>query len=738
MKSLREFLLPLRERQGSRCRKALQREVVRGIWCLWGALFLAFLACERNPVEVTPSRGSISGTVVDEATGQLLEGVSVWTLDPSIGKIRSTSTEGGVYILPNLPSGGLYEVIFEKAQYITMTGFASLSGSGTQLNMTLSKGDASITGTVYTPTLGPAAGASVVLDLRPMGYKLMKTVEADSNGRFAISDLPARLQGLNVSAVVLPYDINKDSIPDTETFLGSVVLYHGATSTVTWTLSYAGGGIRILQTNVEGTASLLPSDSVYFVFSTSAKPGSLSYLLQDVSIPGNPVVPAAVQWSNNNISLAIDPTTNLNDGHTYLISLAVAATNGSSGSWTYSFTVHTPLPLPGQATNLCVSAGTLAECYSQQLPADWTSSIYTLCWDNASGAVRYNIYAKDDWNNPNWTRIKDNIGTSPGGPCVNITLPSYFDYYTGDEFITPLAFKTKVSFAVTSVNADGAESPISGAPVSSVTDTVPPSVVSVSYEGDPNNSAGFAAITFTIAVTFSEYMNPSSSPSLGLPVTCAGCSAVWSLGRNIRSGFFEVSVPPGVDGSGLYTIYNALDSSDNIQVGPFTFKVCSPVNRINNPGFESGSFLSWTVAASAPSPLVSSENFHSGVYSAALGNIGYDPSISGNSAIYQALSLAGFSTATLSFWMWPISTQSAINYQRCYLTNGAGAFIATLFQTNSNAQAWSQKTLDLTPYIPYGTIRVYFDVYQCPTPACTTAPGRTGMYVDDVSVSGCP
>jgi hypothetical protein len=154
---------------------------------------------------------------------------------------------------------------------------------------------------------------------------------------------------------------------------------------------------------------------------------------------------------------------------------------------------------------------------------------------------------------------------------------------------------------------------------------------------------------------------------------------------------------------------------------------CTP-NTLSNGGFETGDLSCWT-AGGVLLPKTSTVQKHSGTYSALLGGAA-QPEPNGDSSIYQTISVPStVSTATLTFWYWPSSTDTiTYDWQEAQVRNTSGAMLAQIFKVCSNAQVWTQVTFNLTPYKGQ-TIQLYFNAHG------DGYGDLTYMYLDDVSVT---
>ena len=237
--------------------------------------------------------------------------------------------------------------------------------------------------------------------------------------------------------------------------------------------------------------------------------------------------------------------------------------------------------------------------------------------------------------------------------------------------------------------------------------------------------------TLTYDVNFNEPVDPNSisTASLHLSGVAATVTNVQVMNNNMTAEFtinftgviggtLTASIPagtitdqfgnPGAGFSGDYQ-YNA------------TF--CDSL-LIQNQGFETGNFPPWAIDGFSNAPVVTTDNPHSGNFSALAGRVsGSQPN--GNSSFYQQIGPVP-ANAILSFWHWDSTADTITNdSQNAYITNTNGVILQTIFHQCENGQTWLNTTVDMTPYAGQ-TVRVKFVVHQ------NGAGGLTGMYVDDV------
>ena len=152
---------------------------------------------------------------------------------------------------------------------------------------------------------------------------------------------------------------------------------------------------------------------------------------------------------------------------------------------------------------------------------------------------------------------------------------------------------------------------------------------------------------------------------------------------------------------------------------------------IVNGTFETGNLTGWTTGG-ALAPSISSVQKHGGSFSALLG-ASAAPEPNGDSFLSQDITLpASFTSATLTFWYWPSSTDNVnFDWQEAQIQNTSGNTLAQVMKVCQNTQAWTQVTVDLTPYKGQ-TIRIYFNAHG------DGFGDLTYMYVDDVTLTVTP
>jgi hypothetical protein len=147
-------------------------------------------------------------------------------------------------------------------------------------------------------------------------------------------------------------------------------------------------------------------------------------------------------------------------------------------------------------------------------------------------------------------------------------------------------------------------------------------------------------------------------------------------------------------------------------------------NAVQNPGFETGSFSSWS-ASGAFIPVVSTTP-HTGSYAARLGSM--NP-VNGNSTLTQTVTVPTGSS-TLGFWYQPHCTDT-ITYDQIQMQirNTSGSTLATVLNVCSNSGAWTQATLNTSAYAGQ-TVVLWFNDHDD-----GYAGDPTYFLLDDVSLS---
>ena len=162
--------------------------------------------------------------------------------------------------------------------------------------------------------------------------------------------------------------------------------------------------------------------------------------------------------------------------------------------------------------------------------------------------------------------------------------------------------------------------------------------------------------------------------------------------------------------------------------------------------------MAWVKPTTPATAVYTTNAAHSGDRSIRIGIIN-GTNREAYSSAYQQLTIPNTTiTATLTFWLYPVSTGTLAlpdqaellpgltdgqlptaptnDAQYALILDSNNNTLATLLWTRQNSQAWQQHTYDLSAYAGQ-TIRILFGVYNNGT------GGITGMYLDDVSLDAC-
>jgi hypothetical protein len=146
---------------------------------------------------------------------------------------------------------------------------------------------------------------------------------------------------------------------------------------------------------------------------------------------------------------------------------------------------------------------------------------------------------------------------------------------------------------------------------------------------------------------------------------------------------------------------------------------------IINGGFEIGDFTGW-LGDGDISPIVTSDNPHTGTYSLLEGNPS-GPEPTGDTSLYQEFTVPAAGGA-LTFWHWDFTNATiGFDWQDAYITDTSGNILQLIFHQCANGQTWLNEQVELTAYRGQ-TVRIKFLVHQA-------GQGHdTAMYLDDVAL----
>ena len=177
--------------------------------------------------------------------------------------------------------------------------------------------------------------------------------------------------------------------------------------------------------------------------------------------------------------------------------------------------------------------------------------------------------------------------------------------------------------------------------------------------------------------------------------------------------------------------YNGSGTVASVEAVAACFPTPTPpqcdTGAIQNEGFETGDFPPWVIDGTSNPPVVTTDQVHSGTFSALAGNV-TGPEPLGDSSFYQEFTVPA-GTSTLSFWHWDYTTDSiTFDWQDAYITDTSGTILQTIFHQCANGQTWINTNVDMTPYAGQ-TVRIKFLVHQ------DGFGDDTGMYVDDAELT---
>jgi hypothetical protein len=206
--------------------------------------------------------------------------------------------------------------------------------------------------------------------------------------------------------------------------------------------------------------------------------------------------------------------------------------------------------------------------------------------------------------------------------------------------------------------------------------------------------------------------------------------------RTFTTGNTSFTIPQGQelatfeDFSWRVTAANSCGSSAASACFNFRTASCSdPQEAIVNGGFESD-FSGWSIDATVPPPVIDHTTVHSGGSAALLGTVVGTTEPLGDTQISQTLTLSSGSTPTLSFWEWPLTTDTVTfdqQYVRVQPISPPGPVVVLMNEARDD-ETYIFRTFDLSQFAGM-TVKLIFGVHQ------DGFGDITGMFVDDISVS---
>lgn len=728
-------------------------------------------AYDQTQKPVSP-KGSIIGRVVDVTTQTPLDGVTVKVL----GADNSLTTNAeGTFRLDNVVVNSSYTFIFEKMGFLRMrataqisgtTGNSPLEGSITTFSMEMFPSNGSVTGFVFLPNGRPAANATVYVDQRAsLNAESVVTAQTDMNGAFTLSGLGTAPQGVTHSVFAQWYDENGDMQADYSTTNTNVRVFAGQPARTF--LTYNSVGQRIVASNIVD-GEVPAGEDLQFTFALPLFTGVLSgsgarpWVLTHTSGVGAVDVPVEGTFMSPTV-LRVRPSLNsLREGEIYSLSLnlrnaSVSNGTGADFSTTLSFQVRaaTVTPFTTQVSGVTVTNPNPIQPFPETA-FDFNQNSFTVSWLPAAGAVRYEVYARDTTNNPNYQRVQTNI-FADGRPRYEVTfsLPGSF---TTNFASGPLAGNNRVNFAVVGIDAYGSRAPLMAAMAVEVRDTIPPRVTS----GPTLIGGGLAdAINDTAAaqeirlrITYSEPMDPMSMITYTSNATNMPTAAFrWdSSAGNASSGVLTLTVGAGNDATGSFVIRGGRDIAGNNlqQAGDLVGSLGGRRELLQTPDFQSGGMCalgSWTTTTlnGGPTPTVINNNGsitgNTSPCAAVLGSIpGGTPGV-GRSRIIQSVTLPALSMTT-SFALSASARYRSVNVSnpaqlgaaytmRCYIGDAMDALLIPVFSTSGNSSTFQSS----------GNVNVASQAGNAVRYICEVentnlmAPGFGALYLDEMSIA---
>lgn len=725
---------------------------------------------DQTQKAVTP-KGSIYGRVVDVATQNPLEGVTVKVLgsDASL-----TTAADGTFKLENAVVNSTYTFIMEKMGYLRIrttaavpgsTGNSPLEGGITSFSVEMFPTTGSVTGFVFLPNGRPAPNATVYVDQRNFGESVV-TAQTGADGAFSIAGLATRPSGANHTVYAQWFDENGDMQADYSTTSVNVNVFPGqaARSFIT----YGNVALRLVASNIID-GEVPAGEDLQFTFSVPLFTGTLEgstarpWVLTNLTVGnGNVDVPAEGTFMSPTV-LRVKPAINsLQEGQRYNISLSLRAASLSQNTSTnfnqsFDFQVRAAsvMPYTTQVTGLSVTNPNPITPFPDTA-FDYSQNQFTVAFTPAAGAVRYEIYARDTASIPNFTRVA--VLNADGSPRyqrnVNLNAPFTTNFAAG-----LFAAGNRVTFAVVGIDAYGARAPLMSAPTVEVRDTIPPRIVSgptplpLGTTPDGIND-GTTAATIQLRINYSEPMDPASMVTYTSNATNAPMAAFRWDSANASSGILTLTVGAGNDATGSFVIRGGKDGSGNDlqQAGDLVGFLGGRKELLQTPDFQSGTMCalgsSWVASTLNGGPTPTAINNNGSVTgnvspcAAVLGSVPGGMPGTGRSRILQSISLpslmntgftiqagARYRTVNVSNTANPGATYT----MRCFFadTNDVALVGLGLFSNASNMTSFTTAgPLNLTAQ-QNTQVRLVCEVEN----TNMMAPGFGAMYLDEMSVA---
>lgn len=574
---------------------------------------------EQAQKPVSP-KSVIAGRVIDAATQGPLDGVSV----RAVGLSETTTAADGTFKIENIVAGSTVTLVLEKMGYVRVlrgtttpaaAGNSPLEGGLTTVNAELFPAACSVSGFVFLPNGRPASGATVFVDQASVAGESVVTGQTMMDGAFSLSGLGCRPAGTFHTVHANWFDENGDMQADYAGVNQQVRVYPGQTARVFLTYSASSVGNRVIASNVID-GEVAATEELTFTFALPLVTSSfdqddrdqfeLQNLTRSTTVPveGTFMSPTQLRVRPANMSLR--------EGERYRLSLSLRNANTTSGTGStylssFDFQVRPAVVMP---FNVVVSGVTVLNP-SPQAPfgADkfnFDSNSFEVSFNPAAGAVRYEIFARDQ-QNPNYVFLTSVDASSAPRLLRTVSLPNSFDMVPSPG-VQPLAFGNTVTFAVVAVDVYGNRSPFMTAMAVTVRDEIPPTltagptVVPDATGGtsiDANNETTTPAV-YRVRFTYSEPMDVTTA---GAPTFTSAAStapmAAWSWDPTDlaqRRAILTLTIAPNTDSTGSFLIRGGRDSSGNqvAQAGDIAGSLGGRRELLQNGNFQMGNSCSLT------------------------------------------------------------------------------------------------------------------------------------------------
>ncbi len=725
---------------------------------------------DQTQKAVSP-KGTIYGRVVDVATQNPLEGVSVKVLGSDSAL---TSAADGTFKLENVVVNSSYTFIFEKMGYLRTrtssaisgtTGNSPLEGAISSFSIEMFPSNGTVTGFVFLPNGRPAPNATVYVDQRNFGESVV-TAQTGADGSFSIGGLATRPSGANHTVYAQWFDENGDMQADYSTTSNNVNVFPGQPARTF--ITYNSVGLRLVASNIID-GEIPAGEDLQFTFSLPLFTGTLDgtqarpWILTNLSIGnGNVDVPAEGTFMSPTV-LRVKPALNsLQEGQRYNISLALRAAslsqntnNNFNQSFDFQVRAATVTPFTTQVTGLAVTNQNPIAPYPDTA-FDFNQNQFTIAFTPAAGAVRYEIYARDTASIPNFTRLT--AFNADGSPRYqrNLTVGTPFNV----NFASGLfAAGNRVTFAVVGIDAYGARAPLMSAPTVEVRDSIPPRVtagpVALPLGTTPDGiNDGTTAATIALRISYSEPMDPASMVTYTSNATNAPMAAFrWD---SATTGVLTLTVGAGNDATGSFVIRGGKDSSGNDlqQAGDLVGFLGGRKELLQTPDFQNGTMCglgtSWVASTLNGGPMPSTINNNGAISgnvspcAAVLGSVPGGAPGTGRSRILQGISLPSLMNTGFSI-------QASGRYRTVNVTNtaqpGATYTMRCFFADTNDAPLLglglfaSAAPTTMTSFTTAGPVNLTAQQNTQVRLICETentnmmAPGFGALYLDEMSVA---